>query len=50
MVKKGTKKLRKLAKSDRFPLIEKQLHKRSKADLVAMILAIAKKHAVVRTG
>ena len=47
MVKKGTKKPRKLAKSDRFPLIEKELHKRTKAELVAMILAIAKEHAVV---
>ena len=47
MVKKGTQKPRKLAKSDRFPLIEKELHKRTKAELVAMILAIAKEHAVV---
>lgn len=47
MVKKGTKKPRKLAKSDRFPLIEKELHKRTKAELVAMILAIAREHAVV---
>lgn len=47
MVKKGTKKPRKLAKSDLFPLIEKELHKRTKAELVAMILAIAKEHAVV---
>ena len=47
MVKKATKKPRKPAKSDRFPLIEKELHKRTKAELVAMILAIAKEHAVV---
>lgn len=47
MVKKGTKKPGKLAKCDRFPLIEKELHKRTKAELVAMILAIAKEHAVV---
>jgi hypothetical protein len=47
VVKKGTKKPRKLAKSDRFPLIGKELHKRTKAELVAMILAIAKEHAVV---
>jgi hypothetical protein len=46
VVKKGTKQPRKLAKSDRFPLIEKELHKRTKAELVAMILAIAKEHAV----
>lgn len=47
MVKKGTKQLRKLAQSDRFPLIEKELHKRTKAELVVLILAIAKEHAVV---
>jgi hypothetical protein len=47
VVKKGTKKPRTLAKSDRFPLIEKELHKRTKADLVAVILAIAKEHGVV---
>ncbi len=47
MVKKGTKKTRKLAKSDRFPPIEKELRKRTKAELIAMILAIAREHAVV---
>ena len=47
MVKKGTKRPRKLAKTDRFPLIEKALRKRTKADLVQMILMIAKDHAVV---
>jgi hypothetical protein len=47
VVKKGTKQPRKLAKSDRFPLIERELHKRTKAELVAMIVAIAKEHAVV---
>lgn len=41
------KKPRKLAKSDRFPLIEQELHKGTKVELVAMILAIAKEHAVV---
>ncbi len=46
-MKKGTKNPRKPAKSVRFPLIEKELHKRTKAELVAMILAIAKEHAVV---
>jgi hypothetical protein len=46
-VKKGTKKARKLAESDRFPLIGRALCKRTKADLIAMILVIAKKHAVV---
>jgi hypothetical protein len=47
VVKKGTKKPRKLAKSDHFPLLEKELHKWTKAELVAMVLAIAKEHAVV---
>jgi hypothetical protein len=47
VVKKGTKKPRKVAKGDRFPLIEKELHKQNKAELVGMILAIAKEHAVV---
>lgn len=46
-MKKGTTKPRKLAKSDRFPLIEKELYKRTKAELVAIILATAKEHAVV---
>jgi hypothetical protein len=47
VVKKGTLKPRKLATSDRFQPIEEELHKRTKAELVAMILAIAKEHAVV---
>ena len=47
MVKKGTKRPRKLAKSDRFPLIDRELRKRPKANLIAMILEIAKEHAVV---
>ena len=47
MVKKGTKKPRKLSKTDRFPLIEKELRKETKADLIEMILMIAKDHAVV---
>lgn len=47
MVKKGTKKPRKLAKTDRFSLIEKALRKRTKEDLVRMILRIAKDNAVV---
>lgn len=47
MVKKGTKKPCKLAKTDRFPRIEKALRKRTKADLVQIILMIAKDHAVV---
>jgi hypothetical protein len=47
VVKKGPKKPRKLVKSERFPLIEKEIHKRTKAELVAIILAIAKEHAIV---
>jgi hypothetical protein len=47
VVNKGAKQPRKLAKSDRFPQIEKALHKRTKAELVAMILAIAKEHDAV---
>jgi hypothetical protein len=41
MVKKGTTRPRKPPKSDRLPLIEKALHKRTRAELVAMVLAIA---------
>lgn len=47
MVKMGTKRPRKLVSIDRFPLIEKELHNQTKAELVAMILAIAREHAVV---
>lgn len=47
MVKKKAEQPLRPAKSDRFPLIEKQLQKRTKAELVAVILAIAKEHAVV---
>jgi hypothetical protein len=47
MVKKGTKELRTRSKTDRFPLIEQELHKQTKAELVALILGIAKEHAVV---
>jgi hypothetical protein len=47
VVKKGTKRPRKLAKHDRFPQIERELHKRTQAELVALIVAIAKEHAVV---
>jgi hypothetical protein len=47
MVKRGTKKPRKLAKTDRFPLIEKALRKRTKAELIQTILTIARDHAVV---
>lgn len=47
MVKKGTKKPRKIAKTDRFPLIEKALRKWTKADLIETILMVAKDHPVV---
>jgi hypothetical protein len=47
MVKKGKQKPRQLRKTDRFALVEKELHKRTKAELVAMVLAIAREHAVV---
>lgn len=47
MVKKRTKKPRKLAKPDRIPLIDRALRTRTKADLIAMILALAKEHPVV---
>jgi hypothetical protein len=47
MVKRGTKKPQKLAKSDRFPLIEKALRKRTKTDLIQLLLTIARDHAIV---
>jgi hypothetical protein len=47
VVKKRAKTPRKLAKSDRLPLIDGELRKRSKADLIALILVIAKEHAIV---
>ena len=47
MVKARTKKARKLAKTDRFPLIKKQLHKQTKLDLFEMVLMMARDHAVV---
>lgn len=47
MVNKKTKKASQITKSDCFPLIEKALHKRTKAELVAMVLAIARGHDVV---
>jgi len=52
VVKKATKrarkkKPRKLGKTDRFPLIEKALRKRTKEDLIKMIVMIAKNHSVV---
>jgi hypothetical protein len=47
VVKKAAKRQRTPAKPDRFPLIERELRKRTKADLIAMILVIAREHAVV---
>lgn len=47
MMKRGKKKTQKLAKTDRLPLIEKALRKRTKADLIQMILTIARDHAAV---
>ncbi len=47
MVKKRPKKPRNIAKTDRFPLIEKELRKQTKADLTEMILMIARDYAVV---
>ncbi|NQV23034.1 MAG: hypothetical protein HQ518_01595 [Rhodopirellula sp.] len=47
MVKKRMKEPRKLAKTDRFPLIERALRKQTRAQLIEMILMIARDHAVV---
>lgn len=47
VVKKGMKEPRKRSKADRFPLIEKELHKQTKEELVALILGIVKGHAIV---
>ena len=52
MVRKGAersrkRKPRKLATTDRFPLIQKALRKRTKEDLFKMIVMIAKDHYVV---
>jgi hypothetical protein len=44
MVKKRATLPRKITQPDRFPLIEKELHKRVKADLVAIIMTIAREH------
>lgn len=47
MVTKGTNKPRKLEESDCFSLIDRELCKWTKADLIVMILAIAGEHDVV---
>ncbi len=45
--KRATKKPRNLAKTDRFPLIEEALRKRTKADLIGIIMMLAKEHGAV---
>ena len=45
--KKGTKNPRKLAKINRFPLIEGALGKRTKAESIEIVVEMAKKHATV---
>ena len=47
MKKVGTKKPRKVSKVDRFPLIEKALRKRTKADITSLVITLAKKHAAM---
>jgi hypothetical protein len=44
---KGTKKLCKRGKADRFPLIETALGKRTKAELIEIVMKVAKSHAAV---
>lgn len=48
--KRATKKPRKVAKTDRFPLIEEALRKRTKADLIGIVMKMAKEHGVVAQG
>jgi hypothetical protein len=55
MVKKGTKKRatkkpRNFAKTDQFPLIEEALRKRTKADLIGIVMMMAKEHGTVARG
>ncbi len=45
--KKGTKKPRQRGKTNRFPLIEKALGKRTKAELIEIVMKVAKSHAAV---
>ena len=45
--KKGTKKPRKRGTTNRFPLIEKALGKRTKAELIEIVMKMAHKHATV---
>jgi len=47
MAKKATKNSRGVAESERFRLIDRALRKQAKADLIAMILAIATEHDAV---
>ena len=46
-MKGGTKKPRQRARADRFPLIEKAIGKRTKAELTESVMKMAKKHATV---
>ncbi len=45
--KKGTKKPRKRGKANRFPLIEMAIGKRTKAELIEIVMKMAKSHATV---
>jgi hypothetical protein len=45
--KKGTKKPRKRGKSNRFPLIQEALRKRTKTELIEIVMKVAKMHATV---
>lgn len=45
--KEGTKKPRERGKANRFPLIEKALGKRTKAELIEIVMKVAKSHAAV---
>lgn len=47
MTKDGTKKPRKRVKASRFPLIETALGKRTKAELIAIVMKVAKGHVAV---
>jgi len=45
--KVGTRKPRKVSNADRYPLIEKALRKRTKADIICLVMTLAKEHAAV---
>ena len=48
--KRATKKPRNFAKTDRSPLIEEALRKRTKADLIGIVMMMAKEHGAVARG